>query len=97
MQLCDVISLSKEPTVFHGGYRPPKFLFSDYVQVNISKVKTNDLAIVTCSLKSYFGLMPTRHAVVCNIIGVNPEHTSHIKIASENTVLIFRHSILLSC
>lgn len=136
-----MLNLSKEPTVAHGEFRLPKMLFNDYTLVNIPKIKTNDLTIVTCSLKNLFGLMPTRHrakyhkviddvivdlnrlfrqnlivvdgliamegdgplagkpvdmniviagdnpvavdVVVCNIIGLNPNFITHIKMSSE--------------
>ena len=137
----NMLSLSKEPAVLHEGYRLPQILFDDHVLVNIPKIKTNDLTVVTCALKNLFGLMPTRHraryhrvidnaivdlnrffkqnlvvvdgligmegdgplagkpvkmniilagdnpvavdVVVCHLIGVDPEHVSHIRMAAE--------------
>lgn len=57
----NIINLSKKTAILHEGYRLPKLLFSDYVLVNIPKIKTNELTIVTCALKNLFGLVPTRH------------------------------------
>lgn len=56
-----LINLSKEPTLIYEGYRLPEILFGDHVLINIPKIKTNDLTIVTCSLKNLFGLIPTRY------------------------------------
>jgi len=56
-----LINLSREPALIYKGYRLPKILFDDYVLINIPKIKTNDLTIVTCSLKNLFGLLPSRH------------------------------------
>jgi uncharacterized protein (DUF362 family) len=68
-----MLSLSKEPTFTRSGYRLPAILFSDHVLVNVPKIKTNDLTIVTCSLKNLFGLIPTRyrakyHKAIDNVI-----------------------------
>jgi len=56
-----LINLTKEPTLIYMGYRLPKILFKDHILINIPKIKTNDLTVVTCSLKNLFGLVPTRH------------------------------------
>jgi len=56
-----LINLTNEPSLTYMGYRLPKILFTDHTLINIPKIKTNDLTVITCSLKNLFGLMPTRH------------------------------------
>jgi len=56
-----LINLSKEPSLIHDDYELPKLLFKDYVLINVPKIKTNDITIITCSLKNLFGLIPSRH------------------------------------
>jgi len=68
----NLINLSKEPTVIHQGYRLPRILFADHVLINIPKIKTNDLTIVTCSLKNLFGLIPSKHRAKYH------KHISHV-------------------
>jgi len=57
----NLTNLSKEPTLVYEGYRLPKILFGNHVLINIPKIKTNDLTIMSCSLKNLMGLIPSRH------------------------------------
>lgn len=57
----NLVNLSKEPTVVWGGYRLPKILFDDYILVDVPKIKTNEITLMTCGLKNLFGTCPSRH------------------------------------
>lgn len=57
----ELINLSKEPMLKHKHYTLPQMLFEDHVLVNVPKMKTNDITVVSCSLKNLFGLIPNRY------------------------------------
>jgi len=56
-----LINLSKEPCLTYKDYDLPKILFENPNLINMPKMKTNDITVVSCSLKNLFGLIPNKH------------------------------------
>lgn len=57
----ELLNLSKEPILKHERYALPQMFFKDHVLINVPKMKTNDITVVSCSLKNLFGLIPNRY------------------------------------